>query len=49
MDGGDGSWAVLAGNPALTPTSIGMYACEDTKNDSEQNHTGEQVCYIVFE
>ena len=47
MDGNNGAWAVLGGNP--TATSIGLYACEDQEGDSEQNHTTTQVGYIVFE
>ncbi len=49
MDGKDGAWAVLSGDPALTTTSIGLHACEDTLGDSEQRHATEQVGYIVFE
>ncbi|MBK1855053.1 PASTA domain-containing protein [Verrucomicrobiaceae bacterium 5K15] len=49
MDGNDGSWAVLSGNPALTTTSLGLHACEDLLLDVEQNHTTTQVGYIVFE
>ena len=49
MDGNNGAWAVLAGNPALTTTGIGLYVCEDQMNDSEQAHTTAQVAYIVFE
>ena len=49
MDGNNGAWAVLAGSPALTTTSIGLYACEDQMNDSEQKHTTTQIGYIVFE
>ncbi len=49
MDGGDGSWAVLAGSAPFSPTSIGVYVAEDILGDSEQGHTSEQVGYIVFE
>ena len=49
MDGNNGAWGVLAGNPALTTTSIGMYALEDQVKDSERTHTTAQMSYIVFE
>jgi hypothetical protein len=49
MDGNNGAWAVLSGNPALSTTSIGLHACEDQLGDSEQSHTTTQVGYIVFE
>ena len=49
MDGPDGAVAVLSGDPALTTTSIGLHASEDTLGDSERKHTTEQVGYIVFE
>jgi hypothetical protein len=49
MDGNNGAWAVLSGSPAFSTTSIGLHACEDQMNDSEQKHTTAQVAYIVFE
>ena len=49
MDGSDGAWAVLAGNPALTTSNIGLYAIEDQLNDTEASHTTTQVGYIIFE
>ena len=49
MDGNNGAWAVLSGNPALSTTSIGLHACEDQIADSEQTHSTTQVGYIVFE
>ncbi len=49
MDGNNGAWAVLSGDPALTTTSIGLHAQEDQIGDSEQCHTTTQVAYIVFE
>jgi len=49
MDGIDGSWAVLAGSPAFSTTTIGIYACEDRLSDAEQKHTTEQVAYLIFE
>ncbi|MGB1128597.1 MAG: PASTA domain-containing protein, partial [Haloferula sp.] len=49
MDGNNGAWAVLSGNPAMTATSLGLHACEDQVGDSEQSHTTTQIAYIVFE
>jgi hypothetical protein len=49
MDGPDGAWAVLSGDPALTATSLGLHACEDVLGDTEQKHNTEEVGYIVFE
>jgi len=48
MDGGNGGWPVLFGASAVTSTSITMYFDEDQVNDSERQHTTEQVAYIVF-
>jgi beta-lactam-binding protein with PASTA domain len=48
MNGGDGGWAVLAGSPAISGSSIGLYVSEDTLGDSEVGHIAEQVGYIVF-
>ena len=49
MDGADGGWPLLYGATPLTATSINVVIDEDTLNDSERNHTTEQVGYIVFE
>lgn len=49
MDGNNGAWGVLAGNPAFTTSSLGLYALEDQENDSERTHTTTQMSYIVFE
>ena len=49
MGGADGSWAVLSGSPAYTPTQLQLYACEDQIRDSEQKHSTERVGYLVFE
>ena len=49
MDGNNGAWGVLAGNPAMTTGSVGMYALEDQAADNERAHTTAQMCYIVFE
>jgi len=40
---------VLAGSPAFSTTTIGIYACEDRLSDAEQKHTTEQVAYLIFE
>ena len=49
MDGNNGAWGVLAGNPAFTTTSIGLYAIECQESDSERTHTDTQMSYIVFD
>ena len=49
MDGGDGSWGVLAGSTPFSAASLGLYLVEDTLGDAEQGHTDEQLGYIVFE
>jgi hypothetical protein len=49
MDGADGGRAVLSGASPIGPNSIGLHVTEDLLSDSEQNHTHEQVGYIVFE
>jgi hypothetical protein len=45
MDGIDGSWAVLTGNPTTTALSI---AVDEDSFDIERLHTTEQVHYAVF-
>ncbi|MGB1130017.1 MAG: hypothetical protein ACPG4K_08200, partial [Haloferula sp.] len=49
MDGNNGAWGVLAGNPAFSPNSLGMYALECQTVDGERGHTTTQMSYIVFE
>lgn len=49
MDGKEGSWAVLFGNPALSTKALKLYVAEDAFNNSLSKHTTEQVAYIVFE
>lgn len=46
MDGGDGSWAVLAAAPGASGASVEVD--EDQLRDSERNHTSEQLAYIAF-
>ena len=48
MDGGDGSWAQLLGGNSLTSTELILALDEDQIEDSERNHTEEQVAYLVF-
>jgi hypothetical protein len=48
MDGGDGSWAVLYGDNPVGPDTLNVAVDEDQLNDSERNHTSEQLAYIVF-
>jgi hypothetical protein len=49
MDGKEGSWAVLSGNPALSTTALKLHLAEDAFNNSLRKHTTEQVAFIVFE
>ena len=49
MDGNNGGWGVLAGSPALTPSSIGLYLIECQMADSERWHTDTQMSYLIFE
>lgn len=49
IDGGNGSWAYLYGDAALTPTVLRLAIDEDQINDRERRHTTEQVGYIVFQ
>ena len=48
MDGGNGGWAILYGTDAITSTNLQLAIDEDQMNDSERNHTTEQVAYLVF-
>lgn len=47
MDGGDGSWVNLFGEPPVT-NQIQLVADEDQISDSERSHTSEEVNYIAF-
>ena len=49
MDGKEGSWAVLFGDPALSTSALKLYVAEDAFNNSLSKHTTEQVAFIVFE
>ncbi|MES2982348.1 MAG: MBG domain-containing protein [Verrucomicrobiota bacterium] len=49
IDGTEGSWAVLSGNPALTTTALKLHVAEDGFYNTLRKHTTEQVAYIVFE
>ncbi len=46
MDGGNGGWAVLDTNP-LSAGTLSVAIDEDQLNDSERNHTSEQVAYVI--
>jgi hypothetical protein len=49
IDGSEGSWAVLSGNPALTTTALRLHVAEDAFINNLRKHTTEQVAFIVFE
>ncbi len=49
VDGNNGGWGVLYGANPISNTSIHLAIDEDQLGDSERNHTGEQVAFIVFE
>ncbi len=49
MDGGNGGWAMFYGANPVSNTNINLAIDEDQLNDTERNHTGEQVAFIVFE
>ena len=56
MDGGNGGWAVIYGEatpedmtPGLTNSMIELAIDEDQAEDSERNHTTEQVAYFVID
>ena len=49
MDGGNGGWAYTFGASPLSASQMDLVIDEDTINDSERNHTPEQVGYVVFE
>jgi len=48
IDGGNGGWPVLYGPNHLGGGSLSLAFDEDQLQDSERNHTTEQVAYIVF-
>jgi len=48
VDGGNGGWAYVHGSTLATTTSLYLSIDEDQINDSERNHTTEQVGYVVF-
>ena len=49
MDGPNGGWAQLFGQPFADPTKLSMSVDEDQLGDTERSHTTEQVSFIVFE
>ena len=46
-DGGDGGWAVFLGGSPVGGTTLGLAIDEDQLNDTERNHTTEQVAYFA--
>ena len=48
MDGGNGGWAILYGQDALSATTLKLAIDEDQLKDSERYHTTEQDDYLVF-
>ncbi len=49
MDGNNGGWGMLYGANPISNTNINLAIEEDQLGDTERNHTGEQVAFIVFE
>ncbi|MCP3904913.1 MAG: hypothetical protein GY715_14910 [Planctomycetes bacterium] len=49
MDGGNGGWALVHGEPGATTALAQVVVEEDQINDSERNHTSEQVGVVAFE
>ncbi len=49
MDGGNGGWAYTYGASPATASTLDLAIDEDQVNDSERNHTPEQVGYVVFQ
>ena len=47
MDGGDGGWPVLYGNPGVGST-VDVGIDEDQIADAERSHTTEQVAYVAM-
>lgn len=48
VDGGNGGWAYSYGASPLSANTLDLAIDEDQLNDSERNHTPEQVGYVVF-
>lgn len=48
QDGGDGSWAVLVGNPPFGPGTAFLAQDEDHVGDRDTNHANDQIAYIAF-
>ena len=48
VDGGNGGWAYTFGGTPMTATTLNLVIDEDQINDTERNHTPEQVGYVVF-
>lgn len=48
LDGDNGGWPVLFGVNPFSTTSITVAISEDQLSDAEQNHTTEQIGYILF-
>ncbi|MCP4571237.1 MAG: hypothetical protein GY838_02685, partial [bacterium] len=49
MDGGNGGWSYTYGSTQADATTLYLAVDEDTIQDTERNHTSEQVGYVVFE
>jgi hypothetical protein len=49
VSGGNGAWAQIHGSTRATATTLFLSVDEDQINDSERNHTREQVGYVAFE
>jgi hypothetical protein len=49
LDVGNGGWAMLYGASPLSVSSIDLVIDEDQINDTERNHTTEQVGVLVFQ
>jgi hypothetical protein len=48
VDGGNGGWSYTYGPNPISATTMDLVVDEDQVNDSERNHTTEQVGYVVF-
>jgi PKD repeat protein len=48
VDGGNGGWSYVHGSTLATTSGLSLSIDEDQINDSERNHTTEQVGYVVF-
>ena len=48
VDGGNGGWAQVHGGTIASTTQLFLSIDEDQENDTERNHTTEQVGYVVF-